>query len=214
MRLMALPGVWWTNLTSFLFGFAMFGSFIVIPAFVETPRSAGYGFGASITAAGLFLIPATLIMSFGGPLSGRLEQRFGPKLPLILGGFISVAGYLVICFLHADRGLIYVAFFLLGIGMGVGYSVLPHLIVLAVPLEHTGGATGINVIARNIGGALGVQVGATVIAAHLAHGSVIPSLSGYTTTFWLLAAGGIGALVCGACIPTRPRAPVATPGQL
>jgi MFS family permease len=211
MRLMALPGVWWTNLTSFLFGFAMFGTFVVIPQFVETPRSAGYGFGASITAAGLFLIPATVIMSFGGPLSGRLEQRFGPKLPLILGGLIGVAGYLLICFLHSDRWIIYGAFVLLGIGMGVGYSVLPHLIVLAVPLEHTGGATGINVIARNIGGALGVQLSATVIAAHLAHGAVIPTRSGFVITFWLLAAGGIGALVCSACIPTKPHRPLGTP---
>jgi MFS family permease len=203
MRLMALPGVSWTNFVSFLFGFAMFGAWVVIPQYVETPPSVGYGFGASITEAGLFLLPATVTMSFGGPLASRLERRFGPKLILIVGGVIGVAGYALLCLFHTDRAAIYAAFVLLGIGMGVGYSVLPHLIVLAVPHEHTGAATGINVIARNIGGALGIQIGATVIAAHVPAGAVFPTEAGYVAALWLFLAGGIGATVGSACIPTR-----------
>jgi MFS family permease len=203
MRLMALPGVWWTNAVSFLFGFAMFGAWVIVPQYVETPPSAGYGFGASITAAGLFLLPATVTMSLGGPLASRLEHRFGPKLVLIVGGIISAAGYLLLCLFHADRGVIYVAFVLLGIGMGVGYAVLPHLIVRAVPQGHTGAATGINVIARNIGGALGIQIGATVIAAHVPAGSAFPTEAGYVAALWLFFVAGIGATVGSACIPTR-----------
>lgn len=205
MRLMALPGVWWTNLTSLLFGFGMFGAWVLIPGFVETPRSAGYGFGASITAAGLFLLPATLTMTLGGALAGRLEHRWGAKLPLIAGGTLGAVGYALLSLVHADRASIYAAFVLLGIGMGVGYALLPHLIVQAVPGEHTGGATGINVIARNLGGALGIQIGATIIAAHVRGGSALPTESGYTAAFWVCAAGGIAATVCSACIPTGRR---------
>ena len=46
-----------TNLTALLVGFGMFGSFILIPQFVQMPASAGFGFGATVTEAGLFLLP-------------------------------------------------------------------------------------------------------------------------------------------------------------
>ena len=43
----------------FLIGFGMYSSFVLIPQFVETPKSNGYGFGSSVTQAGIFLIPST-----------------------------------------------------------------------------------------------------------------------------------------------------------
>ena len=45
--------VWTTNLSATLIGFGMFASFVLIPQFVEMPTSTGYGFGASVTEAGL-----------------------------------------------------------------------------------------------------------------------------------------------------------------
>ena len=52
MQMMRLRGVWTTNLTGFLIGFGMYSSFVLIPQFVETPPSTGYGFGSSVTQAG------------------------------------------------------------------------------------------------------------------------------------------------------------------
>jgi MFS family permease len=201
MRLMARPAVWWTNLTALLFGFGMFGVFVLVPQFVEVPRSTGYGFGSSITEAGLFLLPATLTMGLGGPLAGRLEGRLGSKPLLIAGACFSAAGYGLLAVEHSSRPSIYVGFLLLGIGLGVGYAVLPHLIVLAVPGEHTGAATAINVIARNLGGALGIQICAAVIASNLAAGAAFPASAGFTDAFWVCAVGGIGGAVCSLCIP-------------
>ena len=183
----------------------------MLPQFVETPRSAGYGFGASVTGAGLILLPATLVTVLSGPLAGRLEHRFGPKLPLVVGGAIGICGYLTICLLNAHQPAMYPALLMLGIGMGVGYAVLPHVIVLAVPHEHTGGASGINVIARNIGGATGIQIGATVLAAHIPAGGVFPSHGGYLLTFWLLAAAAVCATIGSALIPTRRPVPAPSP---
>ena len=53
------------------------GRVILLPDYVETPRSAGYGFGASVTGAGLFLIPTTSAMLVAGSQTGRLERCFG-----------------------------------------------------------------------------------------------------------------------------------------
>ena len=57
MRMMAIRGVWTTNTVAFLIGVGMYSSFILLPEFVQEPASTGYGFGASVTAAGLFLLP-------------------------------------------------------------------------------------------------------------------------------------------------------------
>ena len=48
MRMMAERGVLTTNLTGLLVGFGMFGSFILVPRFVQViPAESGFGFGAT-----------------------------------------------------------------------------------------------------------------------------------------------------------------------
>ena len=62
MRMMRLRGVWTTNVTALMVGFGMFGSFLLVPQLAELPPSAGFGFGASVTQAGLFLLPSSAVM--------------------------------------------------------------------------------------------------------------------------------------------------------
>src|SRR5689334_8409452 len=77
MRMMRIRGVWTTNAVAGLLGFGMYSSFILLPDFVETPVRIGYGFGSSVTGAGLFLVPSTVAMLIAGAQTGRLEKRFG-----------------------------------------------------------------------------------------------------------------------------------------
>ncbi|MFD0599340.1 MFS transporter [Catellatospora coxensis] len=67
MRLLAVRGVWATNLVGLAFGFAMFGTFLLIPMLLELPTATGYGFGKTVSQAGLFLMPTTLMMLVFGP---------------------------------------------------------------------------------------------------------------------------------------------------
>ena len=57
MRMMALRGVWTTNLAAFLLGVGMYASIALVPALVELPRATGVGFGGSVTAAGRSCCP-------------------------------------------------------------------------------------------------------------------------------------------------------------
>src|SRR5206468_10365952 len=91
MRMMRLRGVWTVNVTAFLLGAGMYCSFVLIPQFVEAPSSAGYGFHASVTAAGLFLLPSTLGMLLISPLAGRLANVVGSKVPLVVGALLTSA---------------------------------------------------------------------------------------------------------------------------
>ena len=63
--------------------------FILLPEFVETPTPAGYGFGASVTGVGLFLVPSTIAMLLAGAQTGILEKRFGSKPPLLAGAAVA-----------------------------------------------------------------------------------------------------------------------------
>ena len=79
MRVMRLRPVWTTNLSALLLGFGMYSAFVLIPQFVQVPESTGYGFGATVTQAGLFLVPSTIAMLVFAPARrpalehGRLE---------------------------------------------------------------------------------------------------------------------------------------------
>jgi EmrB/QacA subfamily drug resistance transporter len=210
MNMMRARAVFTTNLTGLLVGFGMFGSFILIPQLVQMPPSAGFGFGATVTQAGLFLLPSTVVMLIAGPLAGWLGGRFGSKLPLVLGTLIGAASFAWLAALHDQRWMIYVGVTLLGFGIGFSFAAMANLIVEAVDQTQTGVATGMNTIMRTIGGALGGQIAASIVAGHLAAGG-LPQESGFTIAFVMSALGMAAAFALALAIPGRPRERVRGP---
>ena len=168
MRMMAIRGVWTTNTVAFLIGVGMYSSFILLPEFVQEPASTGYGFAASATAAGLFLLPATIAITVVGQFAGKLERRIGSRGALIAGALFALAAYALLVISRGAEVDIYVAAGLLGIGIGLSFAAMPNLIVENVRQEQTGVATGMNAVTRTLGGAFGGQVAATLLAGNLA----------------------------------------------
>jgi MFS family permease len=199
-----------TNLVTFAIGFAMFGSFILIPQLVQTPPEAGYGFGASVTASGLFLLPSSVIMLIGAPMSGRLGNRYGSKLPLGLGAAFAGAGYFWLAALHGAKIDIYVGSLLLGLGIALAFAAASNLIVEAVPQDVTGVASAINAVMRTIGGAIGAQISAAIVSANVVVGGRFPAESGFALAFALSGAGAMVALAVTFAIPARKRAAAAS----
>jgi MFS family permease len=204
MRMMRIRGVWTTNAVALLLGFGMYASFILLPEYVETPPQAGYGFGASVTGAGLFLLPSTLAMLVAGAQAGRLERRFGSKPPLLAGAAISGLAYLVLAVARDERWEIYLAAVLLGIGIGLAFAAMVNLIIENVGPEQTGVATGINTLARSVGGAFGGAVVASILAGSVEH--LFPSAGGFTVAFAACAIALALGVVVGLAIPRRAQA--------
>jgi EmrB/QacA subfamily drug resistance transporter len=200
MRMMRLRGVWTTNMVALLLGFGMYSAFILIPQFVQEPVSTGYGFGASVTQAGLFLVPSTIAMLVFSPLGGRLSNVVGSKVPLVLGAIGTTASFAILAGAHHRHWEIYLASALLGIGVGFAFAAMANLIVEAVPADQTGVATGMNTVMRTIGGAIGAEIAASVIAATLlANG--LPRERGYTISFILCGAFLVAATVASFLVP-------------
>ncbi len=206
MRMMRIPTVYRTNITAILFGFTMFSMMVFVPQFVETPPSAGYGFGASITQAGLFMLPCSIFMLVAGIFASRLGVRFGAKVPLVMGTLIAAAATCVLAFAHSESYMIYIATSLMGIGIGLGFASMSHLVVVAVRPDQTGIASGMNANIRTIGGSIGTTVIATVITAGVGIGT-LPHESGYTNAFVLMAVGfGVAAVAAASLPDIRPSA--------
>jgi predicted MFS family arabinose efflux permease len=201
MRMMRIPAVWSTNLAALLFGFGMFAMFITVPQFAQTPTSAGYGFGASVTQSGLYLLPFATAMVVIAPLTGRLSRQVGSKAVLIAGSLFSAACYLLLTLTHSEPWTIYTAAGLLGVGVALGYASMANLIIEAVPVEQTGVATGMNTNIRNIGAALGSGVATSLVIGQMLPDG-LPKESGYVLAF---AASGIALVVAAGAAFTIPR---------
>jgi MFS family permease len=223
MRMMAIRGVWTTNTAAFLIGVGMYSSFVLLPELVQEPVSSG-GFGASVTVAGLFLLPATIAIVVVGQMAGLLERRIGSRGSLIGGALFALACYVLLVADRSQQLEIYVAAGLLGIGIGLSFSAMANLIVQNVSQEQTGVATGMNAVTRTLGGAFGGQLAATLLASNLG-ASGIPTSSGFTLSFLMCLIALAAALGFAVAVPRRsandlaqevamlPQAPGGEPGR-
>jgi MFS family permease len=188
LRLMQHRAVWAVNLSQLLGGIGMFMTFVLIPKFVETPASAGYGFGASVTAGGLFLLPWTLAMLTGAVSSGLLANRLGSRILFQTGTGLGLFAFLFLVVAHDHVWQILVANFCAGLGLGLGHSATANLIAQAVPQAQLGEANGMTVIMRGTGNAAGSQLAATIVTASALAATGVPTERGYTLAF---AAGAV-----------------------
>ncbi|MFB9441909.1 MFS transporter [Dactylosporangium vinaceum] len=204
MRLMALRGVWATNLVALIFGFAMFGTFVLVPTLLELPAATGYGFGKSVSQAGLFLLPTVLMMLVFGPLAGLLDRRFGPKVPMTLGAAAVTAAFVLPAAGHGAIWQILVSGLFTGAGIGLAFAAMSNAIIESVPATHTGEAASVNTIARTIGSSIGTAVIAAVIASNTtARG--LPTDDAFTKGFWLCAGVAVLGIVAALILPSARR---------
>jgi EmrB/QacA subfamily drug resistance transporter len=193
-----------TNVATLIAGFALFSCFVLVPAFVETSSSHGYGFGATATEAGLFLLPSSVAMLFAGPLAGTLGRRFGSKWPLAGGMLVVSLAALLFATEHAEPVPVLLASGLLGFGVGGAFAAMAALIAENVDAREMGIAGGMNTVVRMIGAVIGGQVGAALLTAQTIGDTQVPAESAFTTTFALSAGTALVAGAIALAIGTRP----------
>jgi MFS family permease len=200
MRVMRIPTVWWTNVAALLFGVGMYASIVVLPPFVETPARAGYGFGASATMAGVYLVPSAAGTLIAGLYNGRITAAIGAKGALVLSGVASALPFGMLAVAHGSPWEVYAASALSGLGLGLGFAALTNLVVDAVPATVTGVATGMNANVRTIGGAVGSQIVASILTAGVLASGYPPGRS-YGIAFGFIAAAFLFATVAAIVVP-------------
>ncbi len=214
--------VFWTNIVALIAGFAMFGTFLLVPTFVQMgaglpaglAAQVSYGFGASVIVAGLYLLPSSVVMLVVGPVGGILEGRVGARVLTGVGCAVLGLGGFVLALAHTTGAEIVLAMVLVGAGVGLVYAMLAKLIVDSVSPEVTGIALGMNTVMRTIGGVVGGQVGAAILSAVTIGPSGLPAENAFTVTFLISGVAAFLAVLCTWRIPRRTREAVVTREEL
>jgi EmrB/QacA subfamily drug resistance transporter len=146
--------------------FAMYGglgaTFFFLVLFLQ--EVAGYG----ALQAGLALMPATLVMFALSKRTGRLADRFGPRLFMGLGPLVAALGLALM--LRLDAGLDYAtdllpALLVFSIGLACTVAPLTATVLSDADESNAGIASGVNNAIARIAGLLAVAAVGAVVSA-------------------------------------------------
>jgi MFS family permease len=195
LRLLRHRPVLAANLTAFLVavGFYPLGSLVV--RFVQTPDSAGYGFGASVLVAGLMLTPFSLASFAASKAVSRASRRASPELIVVAGCIALIASMVLFLLARGAYWHIVIAMTVDGFGVGCIYAVNPLQITSGVPAAETGSAMSFYQLARTVAYALASALSATLLVLSVPRGHALPADAGYTTAALASTAILVAALV-------------------
>lgn len=150
-----------TNVVGFLMSFGVFGSVFLLTQLLQTL----FDFGPF--DAGLRMLVWSGTTMLVAPFAGPLAERFGPRPFMAAGlGLLAVAFVWIAVTMSVGRSwtALIVPFVLGGAGNALAFAPAASAVLAAVATEDAGRASGINNAIREIGGAFGVAVLATVFA--------------------------------------------------
>jgi EmrB/QacA subfamily drug resistance transporter len=148
----------------FVVGFALFGSVVYIPLFLQVVN------GASPTGSGLRLVPLMVGLLTTSIISGRLITRTGRyKIFPIIGTAVMVVGLLLLSTMNAKTTSLQSSAYMLIVGLGLGSTmqVLVLAVQNAVDYRDLGVATSGATLFRSIGGAVGTAILGSIFAGRL-----------------------------------------------
>lgn len=164
--------------TSFVLGFALYGSVFIFPVFCQNLLS----FTAEQT--GLILLPGGLATIMMMPFVGRMLKRGVPAQIMSAGGFILFFVFtwmLSNSTLDSGTGDFFWPLIVRGIGMSILFVPLTTLALQDLPPQEMGQGTGLNNMMRQLGGSFGIAILTTLI--HLKSAKVWANLVGYMNPY-------------------------------
>ena len=190
------------NAASLLMFLGMFGSIFLLSQYMQGVL------GYSPTEAGLRMLPWTGMPMLVAPIAGILADRIGGRPVVATGLFLQALGlgYMaVVATADASYGSQLPALIVSGIGMALYFAPASHLVMSSVRPSEQGIASGANNALREVGGALGIAVMASIFAAQGGYETGQTFVDGMrpalVTGSAVVALAGIAALL----IPTRRR---------
>jgi len=197
-------------------GAGIFGTYFFLSLFLQNVD------GYSPLRAGLAFLPVGLSTLTGALIASRIVHHFGARNQLMLGLGMAAVGLLWLSRLGAgDPFLAHILGPEILIGLGFGLTFVPMTLsaTAGVPVHEAGLASGLINTTRQIGGALGLAVMATVATGitvgrevahdHSAHDALT---SGYRAAFIIAGLGLLGGALLATLLP-RLGAPAEVGGR-
>lgn len=139
--------------------FVLMGGMYVMPVFLENIR------GYTAMETGIILLPSAIGQAFMMPISGKIFDKIGAKIPGIVGISILIISSYELAFINQDTSKFYIEVIMTIRSMGIGLSFMPVTTsgLNAVETKLAGQASSLNNTIKQIAGALGVTIMTTMI---------------------------------------------------
>ena len=149
------------SMSIFVQFFAFFGFTFVILQYLQLAR------GDSPLRAAVSMLPLAVGMMPVARLAPKLVSHVGSRIVCATGLVFLAAGLALISQLDASTPYAYLAagLFVLGVGMGAAMTPATAAITEALPSAQQGVGSALNDLSREVGGAIGIAVVGSVLAA-------------------------------------------------
>ncbi|HET9407783.1 MAG TPA: DHA2 family efflux MFS transporter permease subunit [Candidatus Sulfotelmatobacter sp.] len=148
-----------SNLLMFMLGFALLGSTLLLPLFMQTLL------GYTAERSGLALMPGGFLIMLLLPLVGFLLSRYSPRWLLVFGLVVLSASlfHMTNFNLQMDFGTVVRARIFQAIGMAFLFVPINTAAYAFLPRDKNNAASGLMNLARNMGGSVGISIVTTML---------------------------------------------------
>ncbi|WP_343246049.1 MFS transporter [Streptomyces sp. SID5785] len=191
LRLLARPAVWRACVLTLVVCAGTSVAVYLVPQLLSVSGD-GYGFGASATRIGLLLLPGAVAASLAGPLSGTATRRLGARAVVAFGVVLLTGALFALAAVHSEVWHVVVGKACVALANGLCVTALVTSTAMSVGRGDTGIASGLVLVSRVVGFAVGAQLGGALLTAGTPAGSAVPAESVFVAGF--LVAGAVSAL--------------------
>jgi EmrB/QacA subfamily drug resistance transporter len=166
------------NAVSVLTSVGFFAMFFLQSLYLQGPL------GFSPLTAGALLVPLGAATLASSTVGGRLSDRWGARLPIVVGLVLTTAALVLLSRVTADSDYVthfLPAYVLEGLGWGLASAPLNALVVGAATLDHSAEAAGVMSTLDKLGAGIGVALAGTLLSAH--GGSVLTADGAFAAAF-------------------------------
>ncbi|MDU0347330.1 MFS transporter [Actinomyces sp. MRS3W] len=134
------------------------------------PNLSQLAFGSSSMTAGLLVLPGAVVGAVLAPIAGSLYDRFGPAVPISIGGVLALVATVTLAIIGADltSTVMAVVYLLFMFGFGLAYTNTQTLGMSGVERSLTTDGTSLMNTVQQFFGAMSMTVLSTVLAMNQA----------------------------------------------
>jgi DHA2 family multidrug resistance protein len=146
-------------LNNFVVFMGMMGGVFLIPVFAQT------FLGYSATESGYLFIPMAAAMMLASPLGGMLTGKVQTRYVIFASTIVASIGIFLFTYLDPKSTAldIIIPLTIMAFGLGFGMAQRTNIIASVVPQSEIGIASSILALVRNIAGAFGIAIFATIL---------------------------------------------------
>jgi EmrB/QacA subfamily drug resistance transporter len=165
LKFFKIPAFVNTLINNFIVFMGMMGGIFLIPIFAQT------FLGYSATQAGYLFIPMAVALMVGAPLGGSLVGRVPARTVIFWSTLVAGVSIFFFSFLDPKSGAmaIMVPLAFMAFGLGFGMAQRTGIIASVVDQSEIGIASSVLALVRNLSGAFGIALFATVLNLRTEH---------------------------------------------